>query len=210
MASGLQECFRGLYESSSSVTYLAGTTKAEGRFSLLSDRQSLLEEFEQSCPVALRRAFIKDRQIRNRKAVACAGIGLDHMVRSGVGQSLFEADFLLLRKTGVFDRARDIHTAGYVFNKEMRAVGFVGPQIAAVKRCNPCEPVRKCARRGQAGVTAHTIAGGAESLSFDIGPGRLHPSLREQGQRVVRPPGYPSCDSSSLCQPLLFSKAGQG
>src|ERR1700730_10055962 len=170
MASGLQGCFRRLYESPSSVTYIAGTKRAKERFSLLSDRQSLLKEFEQSCPVALRRALIEDRQIRNRKAVACAGIGLDHMVHFGVGQSLFETDFLFLRKTGVFDRARDIHTPGYIFNKEMRAVGFIGPQITAVKRCNPCEPIRKCARRGHAGVTAHTIAGGSESLSFDISP----------------------------------------
>jgi hypothetical protein len=44
----------------SSVTYLAGTTKAEERFSLLSVRQSLLKEFEQSRPVALGRALIKD------------------------------------------------------------------------------------------------------------------------------------------------------
>src|SRR5229473_7981286 len=134
MASGLQECFRGLYESPSSVTYLAGTTKAEERFSLLSDCQSLLEELEQSCPVPLRRALIKDRQIRNRKAVACAGIGLDHMVHSGVGQSLFEADFLLLRKTCVFDRARDIHTSSYIFHKLMWTVGFIGPQVTTVKR----------------------------------------------------------------------------
>jgi hypothetical protein len=144
--------------------------KSEVRFSFLSDRQRLMKEFEQSGPVALRRALIKDRQIRNRKAVACAGIGLDHMVHSAIGQSLFKADFLLLRRTRVFDRAGDIDTPRYISHKEMRTVGFISSQIAAVKRCDPCEPVRKGARRGQAGVAAHTIPGGAESLSFDIGP----------------------------------------
>jgi hypothetical protein len=52
----------------------------------------------------------------------------------------------------------DRHTSGYIFHKEMRTVGFIGFQIAAVKRGDRCEPIRKRARRGQAGVATHTIA----------------------------------------------------
>jgi len=56
----------------------------------------------------LRRTLLEDRQIRHRKPVASTSIGLDHMVHSCLSQRFFEAQFLLLRKTRVFDRPEDV------------------------------------------------------------------------------------------------------
>jgi hypothetical protein len=89
-------------------------------------RQSLLEELEQGRPMAFRCALVEDRQIRNCKAVPRARIGLDHVVHAGVGQRLFGAGFLLVWKTGVFDRARHIHASVNTFDKVVRAIWLVG------------------------------------------------------------------------------------
>jgi hypothetical protein len=101
--------------------------------------------------------------------VACAGIGLDHVVDSSIGQSLFEADFLLLWKTRVLDRPRDIHTPRYISQTDADCRVY-RPQVATEKRRDAANRSGKAARRGQAGVAAHTIAGGAESFSFSVRP----------------------------------------
>jgi hypothetical protein len=72
-----------------------------------------MKESEQSCPMALGGGWVEDGHIGNRKAMACAGISLDQMVRRCVGQILFEAVFLFFGETRVFDNTRDIDTAGY-------------------------------------------------------------------------------------------------
>ena len=100
----------------------------------LVESQSLLKESEQSRPVALGGGWVEDGQIRNRKAVTCAGISLDQMVHPCLGQSLFEAVLLFFGETRVLDSTGDIDTAGDIFHEEMGAVWLVRGQIAAVKR----------------------------------------------------------------------------
>ena len=146
--------------------------------------------------MALRRALIKDRQIRNRKPVACAGIGLDHMVHSGVRQSLFEANFLLLRKTRVFDRAGDIHPSGDMFHKAMRTVGFIGSQMAAVKRRDRCEAIAWSADGYRMGF----LVNGYELRVFDAEPRKQVAQVK-----LAEPGGTPS---TRIARGITFSPNG--
>ena len=63
------------------------------RYSELESKR-LVQESEQSRPVALGGGWVEDGHIRNRKAMTCTGISLDQMVHPGLGQSLFEAVLL--------------------------------------------------------------------------------------------------------------------
>jgi hypothetical protein len=133
--------------------------------------QRLVKETEQGLPVALGGGWVEDGQIRNRKAMMGAGICLDQMVHSRFGQNLFEAFFLFFGKMWVFDRTGDIDTPGHLVQEEMRTVGLVGGQIAAVKRRGRRKSIGERAGSGQRSVAAHAIARRSESITFHVGSG---------------------------------------
>jgi len=133
--------------------------------------QSLAKEFEHSRPMALGRGWVEDGHIRNREAMACAGISLDQMVHPCLGQSLFEAVLLFLGETPVLDSTGDIDTAGNIIHEKMRAVRLVRGQIAAMKRRDRRKSTWERAGRGQGSIAAHAIACAPESITFDVGSG---------------------------------------
>jgi hypothetical protein len=67
--------------------------------------------------MALGGGWVENGDIRNRKAMTCAGISLDQMVHPCLGQSLFEAVLLFFGETRVLDSTGDIDPAGYIFTK---------------------------------------------------------------------------------------------
>src|SRR5690242_321490 len=149
----------------------AATRDPISRQNASSYSQSLAIEFGHSRPVALGGGSVVDGHIRNRKAMTRAGVSLDHMVYPCVGQSLFEAVLLFLGETRVLDSTSDVDTAGYILHEEMRAVGLLRGQIAAVKRRDRRKSAWKRAGSSQGTITSHAIACGPESITFDVGAG---------------------------------------
>src|SRR5215472_8515666 len=136
-----------------------------------SARESLAEEPEGRLPMPLGGCLVIDGQIAHREAVPRTGIGLDQMVHACFRQRPLEPVLLLVGEGGILDGAGDIDAAAQLAEEKMRTVGLPRREMPAVKSRRRREAIGEGTGGGQAGIAPHAIAGGAEAITLDLGPG---------------------------------------